>query len=178
MWLTFSTVAGGIYFHEFENANTFQWIALILGMMLNYFGLYHLVPTASDQPILIINMEKPPKKKVDDDEYDDDDEDQIDKKTKNKRKQIEHIKKNIVITCNKSYKSNNHKQHETENENEHNLKANMAPTDDDDDDNDDDSTNSSNLDQEDEQIPLINRSRSSSNKDDTKWYQLFVAKLN
>ena len=68
MWLTFSTVAGGIYFHEFENAHTFQWIALILGMMLNYFGLYHLVPTASDQPILIINMDKPLKKKVDDDE--------------------------------------------------------------------------------------------------------------
>eukprot|EP00484_Ammonia_sp_Unknown_P019805 CAMPEP_0197024770 /NCGR_PEP_ID=MMETSP1384-20130603/5268_1 /TAXON_ID=29189 /ORGANISM="Ammonia sp." /LENGTH=565 /DNA_ID=CAMNT_0042453213 /DNA_START=32 /DNA_END=1726 /DNA_ORIENTATION=- len=68
MWLTFSTVAGGIYFHEFENAHTMQWIALISGMLFNYLGLYYLVPTAADQPILIINMEKPPKKKkVDDD---------------------------------------------------------------------------------------------------------------
>lgn len=67
MWLTFSTIAGGIYFHEFENAHTFEWIALIVGMILNYFGLYHLVPTVSDQPILIINMDKPLKKKIDDD---------------------------------------------------------------------------------------------------------------
>merc|ERR1712087_569824 len=45
----------------------FEWIALILGMCLNYVGLYYLVPTAADQPILIIiNMEKPQKKKVDD----------------------------------------------------------------------------------------------------------------
>merc|ERR1719411_1967458 len=66
MWLTFSTVAGGIYFHEFENAHTLEWIALVLGMTLNYIGLYYLVPTAADQPILIINMEKPQKKKVDD----------------------------------------------------------------------------------------------------------------
>merc|ERR1719461_1734921 len=28
-------------------------------MMFNYVGLYYLVPTAADQPILIINMEKP-----------------------------------------------------------------------------------------------------------------------
>merc|ERR1712233_126823 len=35
-------------------------------MSLNYIGLYYLVPTAADQPILIINMEKPQKKKVDD----------------------------------------------------------------------------------------------------------------
>lgn len=66
MWLTFSTVAGGIYFHEFENATTMQWVALITGMILNYLGLYHLVPTKADHPILIINMEKPPKQKCDD----------------------------------------------------------------------------------------------------------------
>ena len=66
MWLTFSTVAGGIYFHEFENATTMQWMALIFGMFLNYVGLYHLVPTKADHPILIINMEKPHKQKVDD----------------------------------------------------------------------------------------------------------------
>ena len=58
MWLTFSTVAGGIYFHEFENAHTSQWLGLICGMMLNYLGLYYLVPTAGDQPMLVINMEK------------------------------------------------------------------------------------------------------------------------
>jgi len=66
MWLTFSTVAGGIYFHEFENATTMQWVALITGMILNYLGLYHLVPTKADHPILIINMEKPQKQKCDD----------------------------------------------------------------------------------------------------------------
>eukprot|EP01083_Nonionella_stella_P079236 217219_1 len=64
MWLTFSTVAGGIYFHEFENAYVVQWMALISGMMFNYVGLYYLVPTAEDQPILIINMEKKPLQKL------------------------------------------------------------------------------------------------------------------
>jgi len=58
MWLTFSTVAGGIYFHEFENAEFHQWMGLICGMMLNYLGLYYLVPTVADQPMLVINMEK------------------------------------------------------------------------------------------------------------------------
>merc|ERR1719361_2849847 len=66
MWLTFSTVAGGIYFHEFENASHTQWVGLISGLMLNYLGLYHLVPSKQDQPILIINMEKPLKPKCED----------------------------------------------------------------------------------------------------------------
>jgi len=58
MWLTFSTVAGGIYFHEFENAQLSQWMGLICGMCLNYLGLYYLVPKGADQPMLVINMEK------------------------------------------------------------------------------------------------------------------------
>jgi len=59
MWLTFSTVAGGIYFHEFEQMEWAQWVALVTGTGFNYLGLYHLVPTKGDHPILIINMEKP-----------------------------------------------------------------------------------------------------------------------
>ena len=112
MWLTFSTVAGGIYFHEFENAHTFQWIALIAGMMLNYFGLYHLVPTAADQPILIINMEKPPKRKVDDDvnvnEDDNNNQENITKPIKAKNS-LENKNKNINNKLHRNKQNNHHK---------------------------------------------------------------------
>ena len=45
MWITFSTIAGGLYFHEFSNANATQWISLIGGLTINYLGLFRLVPS-------------------------------------------------------------------------------------------------------------------------------------
>ena len=53
-------MAGGIYCHEFENANAVPWMALMAGIVCNYYGLYYLVPSESDQPILVINMDKLP----------------------------------------------------------------------------------------------------------------------
>jgi len=44
MWITFSTIAGGIFFKEFASASKYQWFALIGGLCLNYVGLFHLVP--------------------------------------------------------------------------------------------------------------------------------------
>lgn len=64
MWLTFSTIAGGIYFKEFESAHTLQWIALVCGMSLNYIGLAYLVPNSGDRPHLEINMELPRYKRI------------------------------------------------------------------------------------------------------------------
>jgi len=202
MWLTFSTVAGGIYFHEFENAHTFQWIALILGMMLNYFGLYHLVPTASDQPILIINMDKPLKKKVDDD----DEEEEIEQSNNNnnnnhdiptldcnqnshnKRKQVqintEHNIKDIDYGSDSATAKQKHrkmkknivikfnKSYKFDNE----LKVNMAPT-------DSESIESidtllSGDDYQDEQVPLLQTTSTINDNatNEDSWYQRFVAK--
>jgi len=66
MWLTFTTVAGGIYFREFENATATQWASFLSGMTLNYLGLYHLMPTKAEETNVTINMEKPLHQKVDD----------------------------------------------------------------------------------------------------------------
>ena len=102
MWLTFSTVAGGIYFHEFENAHLFQWIALVVGMCLNYIGLYYLVPAAADQPmVIIINMEKPQKNK----KVDDDDDDEPSKSDENVHKSAKKIHK-FKIEKNDNHKYN------------------------------------------------------------------------
>ncbi|ETO10108.1 hypothetical protein RFI_27268 [Reticulomyxa filosa] len=43
MWITFSTIAGGLYFQEFENATALQWLSLLCGLFLNYFGLFQLM---------------------------------------------------------------------------------------------------------------------------------------
>ena len=49
MWITFSTIAGGIYFKEFKHANYLQWLALFGGLILIYAGLFHLVPSINDR---------------------------------------------------------------------------------------------------------------------------------
>lgn len=177
MWLTFSTVAGGIYFHEFENANTVQWIGLFAGMMFNYLGLYYLVPTAADKPILIINMEKPQKNN-------------LNMNIKKKYEKIEKTLKDkvninkIYIQYKNKYKSNddiidNDKEHETDDEQEEHIK-NMKEED-----------NAKNIrieieeELDDEERPLLNKSKSSSsstininnnNNSNNKWYQFFAAK--
>ena len=57
MWTSFSIISGGIYFNEFQSSTTIQWIGLISGMILTYYGLYFLVPKKLNNNVLI-NIDK------------------------------------------------------------------------------------------------------------------------
>jgi len=65
MWITFSTISGGLYFQEFESAKLSQWIGLLCGLFLNYFGLFQLMAdgrkntTATIEVLTQPNMDLP-----------------------------------------------------------------------------------------------------------------------
>ncbi|ETO24833.1 hypothetical protein RFI_12320 [Reticulomyxa filosa] len=63
MWITFSTIGGGLYFQEFENATAFQWLSLFCGLFLNYFGLFQLMADSrkatSSVDVIQHNMDLP-----------------------------------------------------------------------------------------------------------------------
>ncbi|ETO26574.1 hypothetical protein RFI_10565 [Reticulomyxa filosa] len=43
MWITCGTISGGIYFEEFNHATVTQWLCLLCGLLLNFFGLFQLM---------------------------------------------------------------------------------------------------------------------------------------
>eukprot|EP00488_Nonionellina_sp_1-RS-2012_P000998 TRINITY_DN1590_c0_g1_i1.p1 TRINITY_DN1590_c0_g1~~TRINITY_DN1590_c0_g1_i1.p1 ORF type:complete len:223 (+),score=77.41 TRINITY_DN1590_c0_g1_i1:434-1102(+) len=205
MWLTFSTVAGGIYFHEFENAHTLQWMALICGMILNYVGLYYLVPTAADQPIVVINMEKPPNKIKKTPHIMNKNKKSINRdKPKRKRIESDKSKTNVIITSNKGqscsypydgYDSVHDREHETDDDLECDTSSSLhysmssSSTDEvyDTEYENEYATKHLHIDIENdentaEQMPLLNGTSSNrpnmstNNNNKHKWYQFFAAK--
>ena len=42
MWITFSVISGGIYWEEFKKASISQIFYLCLGLILVFYGVFHL----------------------------------------------------------------------------------------------------------------------------------------